>query len=116
MKLIKVYSQSKSYLEGLYKSKEYWMHSYTSFRFTRGMIALSHIESVNACIKRMLFNSNISLCELMSEIHKLIDEQDKKNRYEYWKLAVPSVKNLEYANFLFTEVDKCCQTFLYQRS
>ena len=76
------------------------------------MIASSHVESVNACIKRMLFNSDVSLYELMSKIHKLLDEQDKKNRYQYWKLAIPSIKNLEHANFLFTEVDKCCQNFL----
>ena len=111
-KLIEDYSQSKSYLEGLYRSKEYWAHSYTSFRFTGGMIASSCVESVNACIKRMLFNSDISLCELMHEIHKLLDEQDKKNRYQYRKLSIPSVKNLEKANFLFMEVDKCCQSFL----
>src|ERR1051325_2629141 len=112
MKLIEDYPQSKSYLEGLYTSKEYWAHSYTGFRFTGGMIASSRVESVNACIKRMLFNSDVSLCELMYEIHKLLDEQDKKNRYQYWKLSIPSVKNLEQANFLFTEVDKCCQSFL----
>ncbi|PKC63554.1 hypothetical protein RhiirA1_463608 [Rhizophagus irregularis] len=76
------------------------------------MIATSRVESVNACIKRMLFNSDVSLCELMSEIHKLLDEQDKKNIYQYWKLAIPSVKNQEHANFLFTEVDKYCQRFL----
>ncbi|CAB4421031.1 unnamed protein product [Rhizophagus irregularis] len=38
----------------------------------------------------MLFNSDVSLCELMSEIYKLLDEQDKKNIYQYWKLAIPS--------------------------
>lgn len=48
----------------------------------------------------------------MSEIHKLLDEQDKKNRYNYWKIAIPSIKNLEHANFLFIRVDKCCQNFL----
>jgi hypothetical protein len=76
------------------------------------MIASSRVESVNACIKRMLFNSDVSLCELMSEVHKLLDEQDKKNKYQQWKLAIPSVKNLEKTNFLFTEVDKCCEKFL----
>ncbi|CAB5203025.1 unnamed protein product [Rhizophagus irregularis] len=48
----------------------------------------------------------------MNEIHKLLDKQDKKNRYQYWKLAIPSVKNQEQANFLFTRVDKSCQRFL----
>src|SRR5437660_2585993 len=76
------------------------------------MIALSRVESVNACIKKMLFNSDVSFCELMSEIHRLLDEKDKKNRYQDWMLAIPSVKNLEQANFLFTKLDKCCQSFL----
>ena len=111
-KLIENYPQSQSYLEGLYASKEFWAHSFTSFKFTGGMISSSRVESMNACIKKTLFNSDISLCELMSEIHKLLDEQDKKNRYQQWKLAIPSVKNLEKSNFLFTEVDKCCEKFL----
>ena len=111
-KLMEDYPQSRRYLEGLYESKEYWSHSYTSFKFTGGMIASSRVESVNSCIKRMLFNSDVSLCGLMDEIHKLLDEQDKNNRYQYWKLAIPSVKNQEKTNFLFTEVDKCCQNFL----
>jgi hypothetical protein len=76
------------------------------------MIASSQVESVNSCIKRMLFNSDVSLCGLMNEIHKLLDEQDKKNRYQYWKLAIPSVKSQEQANFLFTRVDKSCKSFL----
>ena len=76
------------------------------------MIASSYIESVNAYIKQMLFNSNVSLCKLMIQIHKLLDEQDKKNQYKYWKLAIPSIKNIERVNFLFTEVNKCYQRFL----
>ena len=51
MKLIEDYPQSKNYLEELYTSKEYWAHSYTSFRFTEGIIASSCVESVNAYIK-----------------------------------------------------------------
>ena len=111
-KLIESYPQSKGYLEGLYTSKEYWAHSYTSFKFTGGMIASSRVESVNACVKRMLFNSNVSLCELMDEIHKLLDREDMKNRYQYWELSIPSVRSLEETNFLFKEVDKCCKSFL----
>src|SRR5437764_15495418 len=76
------------------------------------MIALSRVESVNACVKRMLFNSDVFLCELMYEINRLLDEQDKKNQYQYWKLTIPSVKNLKNSNFLFTRMDKCCQNFL----
>src|SRR4051794_28588489 len=62
--------------------------------------------------KKMLFNSDVSLCELMSEIHKLLNEQDKRDRYQDWMLAIPSIKNLEQVNFLFTKLNKCCQSFL----
>ena len=79
IKLIENYPKAKCYLEGLYKSKEYWAHSFTNLKFTGEMIATSRVESVNACIKRLISNSGISLCELMSEINKLLDEQDKKS-------------------------------------
>ncbi|GBB84668.1 hypothetical protein RclHR1_11230011 [Rhizophagus clarus] len=84
-KLVEDYPKTKCYLEGLYKSKEYWAHSYTNFKFTGGMIATLRVESVNAY---------------------------KKNQYQYWKLTIPSVKNLDQTNFLFTKVDECCQNFL----
>ncbi|CAG8546531.1 7381_t:CDS:2, partial [Racocetra fulgida] len=34
---------------------------------------------------------------------KLLDQEDKKNQYQYWKLAVPMIKNVENTNFLFTQ-------------
>ena len=108
MKLFEDYPKSKCYLEILYKSKEFWAHSYTCFKFTGGMISTSRVEAMNACLKRLLHNSNISLCELLFEIQKLLDQQDKKNQYLYWRLALLSVRNLDHMNFLFKEVDKCC--------
>ncbi|CAG8736191.1 9576_t:CDS:2, partial [Cetraspora pellucida] len=88
IKLLENYSSGKHYLEVLYKSKEYWAHLYKAFKFTRGMIFTSHVEAMNACLKKLLYNSNVSLCELMFEIHRLLDQQDKQN------------------------LDKCCQEFL----
>ncbi|CAG8479842.1 21058_t:CDS:2 [Cetraspora pellucida] len=43
------------------------------------MIATSHVESVNTCLKHLIYNSNTSLCELATEIHKLLNIQDKEN-------------------------------------
>src|SRR5688572_17869483 len=76
------------------------------------MIVSSRIESVNSCLKRLLYNSNISLCELMSEINRLLDIQDKENEYRFWRLAIPNIRNHEKANFLFTKVDQCMQQYL----
>ncbi|CAG8834986.1 28462_t:CDS:2, partial [Gigaspora margarita] len=67
------YIQEGNYLKVLYRPKEYWAHSYTAFKFTGRMISTSRVEAINACLKRLLYNSNTSLCELMSEIHRLLD-------------------------------------------
>ncbi|CAG8543623.1 6878_t:CDS:2 [Scutellospora calospora] len=45
------------------------------------MIATSQVESVNGKLKQLLHNSNISLCELILEIQKLLDIQDMENEY-----------------------------------
>ncbi|GET61387.1 protein FAR1-RELATED SEQUENCE 5-like [Rhizophagus irregularis DAOM 181602=DAOM 197198] len=69
-KLIENYPKAKNYLEHLYKTKEYWAHCYIKHHFTGEMIASFRVESVNACLKRLLNNSNISLYVLMFEIHQ----------------------------------------------
>ncbi|CAB4416454.1 unnamed protein product [Rhizophagus irregularis] len=106
-KIIQDYPNSRTYMEFLYKSKTYWAHCFTSFKFTGGIIASSHMESVNACLKRLLYNSNVSLCDLAKEIHRLLDIQDKENEYRFWQLAIPSIKNQIKMNFLLTKIDQC---------
>ena len=76
------------------------------------MIATSRVEAVNSCLKRLLYNSNISLYDLMSEIHRLLDTQDKQQEYNFWHLAIVSIKSQKKVNFLFTWVDNCIQQFL----
>lgn len=111
-KLIQDYPNAKSYLEFLYRTKMYWAHCFTSYKFTGGMIASSRVESVNSCLKRLLQNSNISLCDLMTEIHRMLDMQDKENEYNFWRMSIPIKKNPKTVNFLFTKVDECLQKFL----
>ncbi|CAG8667944.1 2359_t:CDS:2, partial [Ambispora gerdemannii] len=111
-KLIQDYPNARNYLEFLYKSKTSWAHCFTGFRFTGGMIATSRVESVNACLKRLLYNSNVSLCDLMGEIHKLLDLQDKENEYKFWQLSIPTIRNQNKVNFLFTKIDQCLQRYL----
>ncbi|EXX73806.1 hypothetical protein RirG_057050 [Rhizophagus irregularis DAOM 197198w] len=69
----------------------YWAHCYTKFKFTGGMIASSRVESVNGCLKRLLHNSNIPLCDLVAEIQRLLDLQDKENEYNFWRLSIPTI-------------------------
>ena len=76
------------------------------------MIATSHVKSVNACLKRLLHNLNISLCDLAAEIHRLLDLQDKEYEYKFWQLSIPTTRNQNKVNFLFTRIDQCLQQYL----
>jgi len=110
--LLEEYPAAKSYLDVLYKSKHFWAHCFTNFKFTGGMIATSRVEAMNACLKRLLYNSDVSLCELVFQIQQLLDGQDKQQEYDFWRLAIPSIKHQVKANFLFTKVDSCIEQFL----
>ncbi|CAG8472316.1 13472_t:CDS:2 [Racocetra fulgida] len=57
------------------------------------MIATSRMEFVNGYLKWLLHNSNASLCDLMTEIHRLLDQQDKENEYNFWKLSIPTKRD-----------------------
>ncbi|CAG8760375.1 3898_t:CDS:1, partial [Cetraspora pellucida] len=74
---------ASSYLEVLYCNKAYWAHCFICFKFTGSMISSFCIELVNGCLKRLLYSSNVSLYELMNEIHRLLDFQDKKEEYNF---------------------------------
>jgi hypothetical protein len=88
---VKNFSKAKPYLKVLYQTKTYWAHCFIKFKFTGGMIATSRIEAVNSCLKNLLHNSNVSLYDLMEEIHRLLDMQDKKEQYNIWKLSIPCI-------------------------
>ncbi|CAG8632356.1 4871_t:CDS:1, partial [Cetraspora pellucida] len=38
--------------------------------------------------------------------------QDKKNEYKFWRLSIPTIKNQNNSNFLFTKIDQCLQQYL----
>ncbi|CAB5385702.1 unnamed protein product [Rhizophagus irregularis] len=104
-KLIEDYPKAKNYLEYLYKTKSYWTHCYTKYQFTGRMIASFRVESVNACLKHLLNNSNTPLYDLMIEIQRLLDYQNKEKEYEFWRLSIPHIKNQNDMNFLFSKID-----------
>ncbi|CAG8561718.1 12188_t:CDS:2 [Cetraspora pellucida] len=61
-----------------------------------------------------LYRNSLVKTTFYDRFTKLIDDysKNKQNQYKYWRLAILMVKNIEQANFLFTEVNKCCQKFL----
>ncbi|CAB4482226.1 unnamed protein product [Rhizophagus irregularis] len=43
---------------------------------------------------------------------RLLDMQDKKEQYNFWKLAIPCIRNQEKSNFLFRKLDNYLEKFL----
>ena len=75
------------------------------------MIASSRVESVNACLKRLLNNSNTPLYDLMFEIQRLLDQQDKEKEYEFWRQSIPNIRKQNNTNFLFTKMTNAYKNF-----
>jgi len=75
------------------------------------MIATSRVEVMNACLKRLMYNSDVSLCDLVSHIQQLLDNQEKRHEYDLWRSSIPH-RHRTQANFLFSKVDHCVEQFL----
>ncbi|CAG8593463.1 2712_t:CDS:2, partial [Cetraspora pellucida] len=73
----------------------------------RSIGPIASYESVNGCLKWLLHSLNVSLHELINKIYQLLDMQDKKEEYNFWKLAIPCIKSQGKTNFLFKKIDKC---------
>ncbi|CAG8826218.1 41916_t:CDS:2, partial [Gigaspora margarita] len=103
--LIQDFSNAKSYLEYLYKSKDHWAHCFIKYKFTGSMIATSHIESVNGCLK------NFVLLRKQYQLRFVILDNLYFD-YRFWCAAIPNAQNQDKVNFLFTKVDQCLQQYL----
>ncbi|CAG8660208.1 14945_t:CDS:2 [Dentiscutata erythropus] len=59
------FPNAKPYLECyLYKRRHSWAHAFTIMAFILGIQSTSFVKSQNVCIKQVLKNSNMSLCDL----------------------------------------------------
>ncbi|CAG8461234.1 14640_t:CDS:2 [Gigaspora rosea] len=93
-KIIINYPAASQYLENhLYERRRAWACGFLTTLFTLGIESTSFIESQNACIKRILENSNTSLCELGKVVMNQVEEQMKKNHFEDWKRSIPLTAN-----------------------
>ncbi|RIB16808.1 hypothetical protein C2G38_2246787 [Gigaspora rosea] len=54
-----------------------------------GMSSMSRVESYNSKVKKLVFNSNTSLLELIEKLTVCIVEKDKKTEYALFRASVP---------------------------
>src|ERR1044071_10480579 len=105
IKLVVKYKKTADYLKKLYKTKTCWALCFTSTIFTTAIQSTSHVESMNAVLKREIFNSNISLLQLNETIYRHHQEEEKQKEFAFWKAVIPCVINPQTANFLFFAVE-----------
>ncbi|CAG8762210.1 2328_t:CDS:2, partial [Gigaspora rosea] len=58
-------------------------------KYNPGMSSTSQVESYNAKIKRLIFNSNTTLLELAEKLSVCILKEDKKTEYALFRASIP---------------------------
>ena len=67
----------------MYKTKTCWALCFTSTIFTAAIQSTSRVESMNAVLKREIFNSNISLLQLNETIYRRHQEEEKQKEFAF---------------------------------
>ncbi|CAG8792286.1 6708_t:CDS:2, partial [Dentiscutata erythropus] len=90
-KLGNQYSIAKQYLKHqLYKRRSSWACAFSALVFTLGIQSISFVESQNSYIKRVINNSNISLCDIGKILIERSEEERKHKLIEEWKNNIPN--------------------------
>ncbi|CAG8576463.1 16725_t:CDS:2 [Cetraspora pellucida] len=89
-KMISKYLLAKQYLERyLYERRKSWAREFIATLFTLEIESTSFVESQNACIKRVLESSNMSLCELSKILINQAENRINQKKYENLVRDVP---------------------------
>ncbi|CAG8784451.1 36699_t:CDS:2, partial [Gigaspora margarita] len=112
-KLLQDYPQSKDYLmRALGSNIQSWACAFTNRQFTAGVQSMSRNESENSTLKRLLGNSNISLCELFDALEERYQEECDYCEFINWKQTIPQVGPRNVAKTIFGPVIHQLNEFL----
>ncbi|CAG8741786.1 28159_t:CDS:2, partial [Racocetra persica] len=101
---------AKLFLEcHLYNRRFSWACAFTTMIFTLSIQITSFVESQNACIKRVLENSNTSLYDLNKVLIECSKEEQKRKQFEEWKRGVSSMTN---ATTIFPSIKSLVKYYL----
>ncbi|CAG8654751.1 5269_t:CDS:2, partial [Gigaspora rosea] len=102
-----------SYLQRvLYTNKESWAKAFVLKLFTARMSSTFRVESYNAKIKRLIFNSNTTLLELAEKLSVCILEEDKKTEYALFRASIPKTALTATAGMILLNVCKMLYKYL----
>ncbi|CAG8648730.1 22371_t:CDS:2, partial [Gigaspora rosea] len=101
-----------NYLQRLYANKNSWAKAFVLKLFTAGMSSISRVESYNAKIKRLIFNSNTTLLKLAEKLTTCILEEDKKTEYALFRASVPKAALVAIADTILSNVCRMLYEYL----
>ncbi|CAG8772087.1 4171_t:CDS:2, partial [Gigaspora margarita] len=77
-----------------------------------GMSSTSQVESYNSKVKKLIFNSNTSLLELVEKLTVCIVEEDKKMEYALFRASVPKTVLVATADTILPNVCSLLRKYL----
>ncbi|CAG8494454.1 9140_t:CDS:2, partial [Racocetra fulgida] len=94
-----------NYLQQLYANKKLWAKAFVLKLFIAGISSMSQVKSYNAKVKRLIFNSNTTLLELVEKLTIYVLEEDKKTEYALFHVLVPKAALVAAADKLSSNND-----------
>ncbi|CAG8448598.1 13191_t:CDS:2 [Gigaspora rosea] len=88
------------------------LEKYSNENVITGMFSTSRVESYNAKIKRLIFNSNMTLLELAEKLLVCILEEDKKTEYALFRASIPKTALSATADTILPNVCKMLGKYL----
>ncbi|CAG8819223.1 20150_t:CDS:2, partial [Gigaspora rosea] len=102
----------KEFFERLYSSKESWSKAFVLKLFTAGMSSTSRVKSYNSKLKRLIFNSNTTMLELVDKLTVCVLEEDKKTDYALFRASIPKTSLVATADTILPNVCKMLRKYL----
>ncbi|CAG8501438.1 8930_t:CDS:2 [Scutellospora calospora] len=101
-----------NYLQHFYNNKESWAKAFVLKLFTAGILSTSQVESYNSKIKKLIFNSNTTILELVDKLTAYILEEDKKTEYTLFRASVPKTALVATADTILPNICKILRKYL----
>jgi hypothetical protein len=112
MQLVDQYPESAKYMtETLYVSKDSWAISWIRNQFTGGVQSTQRIESINKQIHDKVDRST-SLCDLVVNINDCVKGEERFEKFEIERNALPTIGLPMLCNRLFGRVDDIIKQYL----
>ncbi|CAG8847437.1 31805_t:CDS:2, partial [Gigaspora margarita] len=102
----------KNFFEWLYNSKESWAKVFVLKLFIAGMSLTLQIKSYNSKLKRLIFNFNTTMLELVDKLIACVLEENIKTDYALFCISISKAALVAIADTILSNICKMLQKYL----